>query len=53
MERSLLTWSVPNMITIWLMVISLIVVYALGAQLANGLGWTKTANLTANNAGGY
>lgn len=54
MERSLLTWSIPNMITIWLMLIALVVVYALGAQAAMSFGWISGSSSTvANNAGGY
>jgi hypothetical protein len=53
MERSLLTWSIPNMITIWLMLIGLVLVYALGAQVAIRAGWIKSGSVTANNAGGY
>jgi hypothetical protein len=54
MERSLLTWSIPNMITIWLMLIALVVVYALGAQAATSLGWIGGSSSTpANNSGGY
>lgn len=52
MDRSLLTWSVPNMITIWLMMIGLILVYALGAQVAVRAGW-KSGTAPADNSGGY
>jgi hypothetical protein len=53
MERSLLTWSIPNMITIWLMMIGLVLVYTLGAQFATSSGWLKGGSSPANNAGGY
>ncbi len=55
MERTLLTWSVPNMITIWLMLIGLILVYAVGAQAAMAFGWIKggSSSAPANNSGGY
>lgn len=52
MERSLLTWSIPNMITIWIMLIVLIIVYALGAQAAMRFGWIGGPS-TANASGGY
>ena len=39
------------MITIWLMMIGLIVVYAVGAQIAANAGWTGKE--PANNSGGY
>lgn len=51
MERTLLTWSVPNMITIWLMLIALIIFYSVVAQ-----GFRKflpSNSKAANNSGGY
>jgi Na+-translocating ferredoxin:NAD+ oxidoreductase RnfD subunit len=36
MERQLLTWSIPNMITIWLMLLALFMVFTFGAQLFGG-----------------
>ena len=53
MERSLITWSVPNMITIWLMFLGLLVIYAVGAQVAMRAGWVSGGNTSANSAGGY
>lgn len=51
MEKTLLTWSVPNMITIWLMLVALLITYAAVAQgLRKFLPSKSTA---ANNSGGY
>lgn len=53
MERQLISWSVPNMITIWLMMIGLVVIYAVAAQVAMRAGWLRGGSSTANNSGGY
>lgn len=36
MERQLLTWSIPNMITVWLMLLALFLAFTLIAQAAGG-----------------
>lgn len=51
MEKTLLTWSVPNMITIWLMLIALVMFYAVVAQGARKFLPSKST--AANNSGGY
>lgn len=50
MDRSLLGWNVPNMITVWLMLILLLVVYGLIAQFA--LKWFGGNSSSALNDGG-
>jgi len=38
MERSLLTWSVPNMLTIWLMLAGGFILFAVGSQIFKHAG---------------
>lgn len=53
MERQLLTWSIPNMITIWFMLLALFLVFTLGAQLVGGKFGKGGSSDDANNDGGY
>lgn len=56
MERSLITWSIPNMITIWLMLIGLFLIYAVGAQMLHRSGVkfpSMSAEDSPSNEGGY
>lgn len=54
MDRQLLTLSVPNVLTIWAMMFGLLIVYAVGAQVAMRAGWIGgKSSATANNSGGY
>lgn len=50
MEKTLISWSVPNMITIWLMLAIGFLVLSLGVQFAMKF---TTGNAPANNSGGY
>lgn len=56
MEKTLITWSVPNMVTIWLMLAIGFLVLALISQAAmkwgGNLPWIKQPQV-ANNAPGY
>ena len=51
MEKTLISWSVPNMITIWLMLAIGFLVLTLAIQF--GMKWTSNSASPANNAGGY
>lgn len=53
MDRTIISWNIPNMITIWLMLIGLVLLYAVGAQVAVRAGWAGGGSTTANNSGGY
>lgn len=51
MEKTLISWNAPNVLTIWLMLAIGLTVFALVAQyIPNPWGG---ASATANNAGGY
>lgn len=50
MEKTLISWSVPNMITIWLMLFLGFAVLSICIQL--GMKFTG-GNAPANNSGGY
>jgi len=52
MERTLITWSVPNMITIWLMLFIGFLALALVAQVGMRLSASK-GSAPADNSGGY
>lgn len=51
MEKTLISWNVPNLITIWLMLAIGFLVFAVGSQFA--LKWARPANDTSNGSGGY
>lgn len=51
MERVLISWTVPNVITVWLMVFFGFLLFTLTTQFI--LGRKGGANSVANNAGGY
>lgn len=53
MERQLLTWSIPNMITVWLMVLAMFLAFALIAQLAGGRMFKRGSVETAAQSEGY
>jgi hypothetical protein len=50
MERTIISWSVPNLITIWLMLAIGFLALSLGVQFAMRFG---AGNGPANNSGGY
>jgi hypothetical protein len=50
MEKTLISWSVPNMITIWLMLAIGFLILSLAVQF--GMKWTAPAAV-ASTAGGY
>lgn len=51
MEKTLISWSVPNLLTIWLMLAAGFLAYALVAQY--GLKALGGSSQPANNSGGY
>lgn len=54
MDKTLISWTVPNMVTIWLMLAIGFLVLSLVAQLGmNFLGGGTQPSAAANNAGGY
>jgi len=56
MEKTLLSFSFVNLITVWLMLFLGLVVLALGTQLivSGPAGWSFLGNKQeANNSGGY
>lgn len=52
MEKTLISWSVPNLITIWLMLAIGFLVMTLGVQVG-GKFLNRKAAAPANNSGGY
>lgn len=49
MEKTLISWSVPNMITIWLMLAIGFLVLSIGTQAIKNWGISGPSN----NSGGY
>jgi len=53
MERSLITWSIPNMVTVWLMFAGGLIVYAVVAQVFKHAGIGPGASEAETEAGAF
>lgn len=51
MDKTLISWSVPNMITIWLMLAIGFLIFTFAAQV--GMKFVGGSAPSANNDGGY
>jgi hypothetical protein len=51
MERTIISWNVPNVITIWLMLAAGLALLAIGGNYLQA--WMRPSNQQSSTSGGY